>query len=521
VGRFCRNLWATWGKLCRIVCSGKRSGGAQSAGSGYFSFRSLGSTGMAYRGTPGLAWAWSYLVALVSRFIAWRKAFREFIFRVRFPLPVVAVVADVSIKNLVDERFPTFILQADTTIGVAWASRVRLLWCSLVQRRPVVELFQCSGGSVFEGGSQEFDGLLTTRGPDTAKLRVLRALSKFGNFPSTTARLAFCAGGCSRDTLKNGDPMTLGHFSMEDVERDWPRDAIYLSKDPQMLSSLGTQIVVARVSSEILRLLALSEHRPRPPLIQVVDNTRDVLGGRFFFGLGDNLLGAILVFEEANRTLRYPSIDWSNFSAADSLRPEKEIALTQLRYRGLQTIFQINGDLPVDFTWATRVYTNRRPVEGWGPEKSDFLFRNGVVPSERVEKALDGWLKSEGLTNRPFQTVHVRFGDRQDWKSTKFLAVKDALAKIAESGVTSVVIADHPEELGTLEFAASFHVRKSRSHHTGKDIRREDFDEVLEDFFLVGRSFRLLQVSRYYWGSGFSAVAADLLGVPRELFFRA
>ena len=268
-----------------------------------------------------------------------------------------------------------------------------------------------------------------------------------------------------------------------------------------------------QIREEIHKQALKVGRRSRPPLVQVVKSSPQGKTDELSFGLGDILLGAALVAEEADRSGRLPVIDWTGFHAAGALNLDA-YELPQ-RYSGTSqgVSFQLGGNVPVDFAWKTRVFTNRRPTAGFTLSTRHFLLRNGMSPSRHIDEALNRFLAENKLVGGGFSIAHVRFGDPRDQKRDITSLIRNCALSVAQGSDPLVVLADHPYLLPEFPAGNQVIVRAGTNVHSGHGVDRDQFLETLEDFFLIARSSRVFSLSRYAWGSGFVSSAAQLFEV--------
>jgi len=297
----------------------------------------------------------------------------------------------------------------------------------------------------------------------------------------------------------------LSHWRPEEGEE---------SSDTPGFADRADEVFSSRLRAEVqLQTIRVSE-RARPPIVQVVKTSSAGSKDEWSFGFGDILLGAALVFEEAEREGRLPLIDWSGFSAHGALSIAPNTIDVSVLTLDQTVCLQLGSDVPVDFSWETRVFTNRRPLRGFSSTARDFLFRNGASPSSEVSESIKDFLAAHGLEEGGFDVVHVRFGDEDSQKADITERILSGLDQLASSEGNYVVMSDHPQKLQRFAAAPGFTVRDDAPIHSGRGVSPEQFAKTLEDFFLIGKSRRVFVLSRYSWGSGFSSTAANLFGVP-------
>lgn len=273
-------------------------------------------------------------------------------------------------------------------------------------------------------------------------------------------------------------------------------------------------VFFSRLRAEVQFQTIRVSQRARPPIVQVVKTSAAGSTDEGSFGFGDILLGAALVFEEAEGEGRLPLIDWSGFSAHDALSIAPDTIDVSVLDLHQPVCLQLGSDVPVDFSWETRVFTNRRPLRGFSSRARDFLFRYGASPSSEVSQSVEKFLAAHGLEERGYDVIHVRFGDDDSQKTDISERIFSGLDQLASSEGNYVVMSDHPQKLHRYTAAPSFTIRDGAPIHSGRGASPEEFAKTLEDFFLIGKSRQVFVLSRYAWGSGFSSTAADLFGVP-------
>jgi hypothetical protein len=145
----------------------------------------------------------------------------------------------------------------------------------------------------------------------------------------------------------------------------------------------------------------------------------------------------------------------------------------------------------------------------------EFLMANGVSPSHGVTKSISTWLDANRLVHFGFDVVHVRFGDQQNWKLSKATEVERAIRSIGSTMSRTVWISDNPAKLKNMLPEGS-KIREARGSHLGQPADFSEEKISMEDFFLMAYASKIVQISRYAWGSGFSQSAASIWGIPLE-----
>lgn len=503
----------------------------------------IGDTGLEFQASrlpPPLRGA---LRGLIIRFIKARKLLRFKLFALQYPLPQLAVFESPSWYGLVGKSYPMQLLTGSAqvvelpslrpdqrggkklrhTSGPAGPlagleNKCRFLYSS-VMRQPIVGIIRVRE-SIEHAGDETLEERL-----EQLERAFIDALNSFRLTKSHERRgrvLIVVSSDGHPPNCKNSEILrrvSVLNTSISVVPATvwsafWSPEQAAEPPDNPCFEDRGEELFFARLRAEIQLQTAQVSHRARPPLVQVVNNSIGSSSDKWFFGFGDILLGAALVYEEAEKQCRLAIVDWTGFSAREALTTGPDNVAPPLLAPDEPVTQQINSDVPVDFSRRTRVFTNRRPLNGFPSTTRDFLFRNGVWPSDQTHAAITNYLSVHGLKEGHFDVIHVRFGDLSTQKKDISGRIYSGLEELTSLHGEYLVMSDHPEKLDRYRGVAGLTIRDGAPSHSGQEVSPEAFTRTLEDFFLIGKSQRVFVLSRYAWGSGFSSTAANLFGVP-------
>lgn len=265
------------------------------------------------------------------------------------------------------------------------------------------------------------------------------------------------------------------------------------------------------LADDISRAALLASPRARPPVVFCPANSRNA---KWFFGLGDVLLGAALTHQTARSLGRLTVIDWSRYSGGSLFAPTgEEVYIPKMR-KAEHVSQQINSDVPLDIAVSRFVFTNRRPVTPLEPETRAFLFASGVCQNGHARAAAKEFLTLAGLEPRGYAAVHVRFGDEKDQKSGVTELILQKLKVFCSETSPVLMMSDKPLLLLEAGLNSIATVRNHGGSHSGLDTDEESLMFALTDLELLGQSDRIFSYSRYAWGSGFAQIASELHQVP-------
>lgn len=290
----------------------------------------------------------------------------------------------------------------------------------------------------------------------------------------------------------------------------------------------GHEIIAGRYRDVAFSLLS-----SRPPLIQVLDNTPEKVARWSSQGLGDVILGSGFLFQEARRTNREGFVDWTDYSLSEFFSPgDRAIhpfgGVRTPVFGGMgetseEVRYLFHGTKSKEFSRSRRVFTNMRPNLPMDNQTRDFLFRAGFLPSTEVQKDIEDFFEKYSLKSNGFTALHLRFGDELAFSSGSVPSGSDAkLAKIlhfTESVIAKTdpreplaLFTDSPQHIAHL--VTKNHVLVStKNTHSGLADSNFRSSTVME-FFLLGKARRIINLSSYPWGSGFSLAASQLFAKP-------
>ena len=466
------------------------------------------------------------------------KALRLSSFKVWYPLPAV-VSFESEVKASLGSNFPVVVLKQSQSIGLLSRSlpglaalgikitnqaKLLYLWMrTLVTRQPtvIVLLVDLEQGlrKNLESAVQHLEDLVGSRVKNRAFVSPLR----YGAFcvlvVSDTAREE------TRFVRRHEAKTSLGPaIILIESHAQNPRE------DPYPLPAGAPKLRIS-LRDEVLKLALTHGKRPRPPLVQVPDNRAaiSILSSsrleRFFsqrswyFGIGDVLMGAALVYEEAKHSGRLAHVDWERVIGKEYLaRPDhgahsRRRKLFASRGKEFQISRQINTDFPVDFAFQEYVFTNRRPARPFGDGLRSFLYE-AFSPVPEVWREAHDYLLQNHLVAGQYSVVHIRFGDHTTRKSEITESLLRETSKLLELDCDFVLLSDDPQMLEGFLGSEKVLVRNHAGGHSGQVTDGSVFREMLLDFLTIAYSQECYSLSRYAWGSAFAEVACEIFGVP-------
>lgn len=443
------------------------------------------------------------------------RAVKTTLFTLRYPLPVVLTFSNVPPEDLSLQRHPVYgvsrrdALRSDesrvviATFGGS-ASRACRRVLAAIRRQPAIGYFRVASHSADPNQVTSFEEDFIKE----LSQRRLPGNAEPGRRAMVLQRVCNCPGTKSFDRQWHTTPR--GTLVLE-VCSPCPRGSEGRGSNPNFSSQVMP--LTFPLADEISRAALMVNRRARPPVVFVPENSSN---DKWFFGLGDVVLGAALTHQSASAVGRLTVIDWSRFSGGQ-LFVSTGVGAGGIRDPGVSKISQqINSDVPLDIAWSNFVFTNRRPKFPIGPETRAFLLEHGIGHNTSAQQAAREFLSSVGLERKRYFAAHVRFGDSKHQKADVTEMILAELQRLHGAQAPILLLSDKPELLVGAGLDSLGKVRLHRGMHSGRDICEEDLLDALTDLELLGQSQRIFSFSRYAWGSGFAQIAGALWQVPVE-----
>lgn len=149
------------------------------------------------------------------------------------------------------------------------------------------------------------------------------------------------------------------------------------------------------------------------------------------------------------------------------------------------------------------------------------FIRESLTPNDLLEKRISETMKKLSIENNKYISLHIRMGDEKliykNNMSKKYITIKDKFESYINKNFKDykvIVFSDDIDIKKYLNENSNFLYLDSKSCHLGmKNNRPEDVIDTLTDFFILGRSGKILLHSELSHGSGFSFWCSKLFNI--------
>jgi hypothetical protein len=306
---------------------------------------------------------------------------------------------------------------------------------------------------------------------------------------------------CKQRNIKVFVPKELLEFYTE-------KDLFIEEKVLSHFSEFGHRIAGYRFR-ELIEIVTLNKYPAIRPLVQKLEKPPSGLEG-YTSGFGDFLNGALKTYEIARQLHRVPLVDLgSSLMNGHLLNRFDSRALGDTR-----NVFHESPDLT--FTQSTVVFTNKVPIEELNEEGRDFIFRNCLSQHKAQREELTRVLEELGLTRGDYEVIHVRVDDKFDANpnETVLFEISEILNQLKIGNSRRVLMLSNSNNVRAHFSSLGIESPSAYVQHSADpEATNSSISNMLTEFFILGYSRQIYQLSTNEWGSGFSSLAAKLFDV--------
>lgn len=307
---------------------------------------------------------------------------------------------------------------------------------------------------------------------------------------------------CKERNIKTFVPRELLEFYTEN-------EVFVEEKILSHFSEFGHRIAGYRFK-ELIEIVSLKRESIIRPLVQKLEKPPLGIDG-YTSGFGDFLNGALKVYEMARRLNRVPLVDLGDSLLSDHLRN----SFDSEGFGETRKVFHEHHDFA--FSQTTTVFTNKVPRDELNEESRDFIFRNCLSQQEGQRRETKQIFEQLKLIRNQYVILHVRVDDKFDSNPSQsvLLSIQEIIRQLDFNKSTRLLLLSNSNKVRA-HFASlgiespSAHVQ----HSADPEATQSSISNMLTEFFILGNSKHIYQLSTHEWGSGFSSLAAKLFDVP-------
>jgi hypothetical protein len=327
---------------------------------------------------------------------------------------------------------------------------------------------------------------------------------------------------CSRDTGSRSDlrklivseaiKLNCKSFDPSELLRNYILDELVIDEPViSHFSEFGHKVLAGRYQLLIIDELSSSRSKYFAKKLTQVLITSDKRTDEFSaHGIGDAVQGLAFLYRYAISKGRMPCVDKKMYFTKGFM---KEVEGSPEHCQRFEPIF--HSDKTSKFRDYECVFTNKKFPGQWDERVRDYILCQLFTPTEEFIE-LYSKIQGELELSLNYEAIHIRFGDeflKMDQSETfKRSYNLDWFLEAIQSqfSVSSryLILSDNVF-FNNLAKSSGYRVRDGVVSHSGQGtLTDEQRLMILVDFFLLGASSRIYQVSSYSWGSNFSETAS-------------
>ena len=232
-------------------------------------------------------------------------------------------------------------------------------------------------------------------------------------------------------------------------------------------------------------------------------------------GLGDFLRGSYFLYFKCKQADTEYYIDFSRHPMYEFIIPPLE---TPPEYSDTKIYFNINQKIEKEMyescilkakTENISICCNTIPLQK-NREALNFV-KNHMLFTDEIKDMYDKLSIPDDYT-----VLHIRYedGERKAKEKTKKILEFVDDKKIDNKNI--VLISNHEDEKKGL--SEKFIVLEKEACHVGRNHDREKIKRTLLEYYILTKAKKIIQISSYSWGSGFSDSAASLYDIPIDRY---
>lgn len=327
---------------------------------------------------------------------------------------------------------------------------------------------------------------------------------------------------CSRDTGSRSDLRKLiiseaakincKSFDPSELLRNYSLDELVIDEPViSHFSEFGHRVLAGRYQLLILDELSRSGSKYFAKKLTQVLITSDKRTNEFSaHGIGDAVQGLAFLYRYAISKGRMPCVDKKMYFTKGFM---KEVEGNPEHCQSFEPIF--HSDKSSKFRDFEYVFTNKKFSGHWDERMRDYILCQLFTPTEEFIE-LYSKIQDDLELNLNYEAIHIRFGDefleigqgetfKRSYNLNWFL---EAIQSQFPASNRYLILSDNVS-FNNLAKSSGYRVRDGVVSHSGQGtLTDKQRLMILVDFFLLGASSKIHQVSSYSWGSNFSETAS-------------
>jgi len=251
---------------------------------------------------------------------------------------------------------------------------------------------------------------------------------------------------------------------------------------------------------------------PIQQLYQVYYTSEERVKKYTFHGFGDYIRGVVHLYQTVQGKPVELNVNFSNHHLQSVFVCRNHLSIDEC-----ETAKYIFIDDPTDVLQHTHIFTNRfHSFPAYDTACKEFLIRNCLTPRIGFTKKLSAIKQQLSIIDGEYSILHIRLYDNETFSQTRLDAIQSIIQNV------QLQYPDEPFLLLSNSNVYFDHVHSPfliktqllRGHVGQNTHTANECIDTMAEFMLMTTSKRIVQLSVYGWGSGFSETAHNIYDIP-------
>lgn len=293
----------------------------------------------------------------------------------------------------------------------------------------------------------------------------------------------------------------LNKFPVESIMTIEPTNVHYNQNGHAIISSYYERLINDTINN-----------MNKKTLYQVYYTSAERVSKHTTHGLGDYIRGCTYLYQICKENNVQLKIDFSQHALSNVVYCKTHKSLDEMN----TVRYFWDRNPPVNFNMDVNVFTNSFPIFPVTDECKKFIVDNCLCPRLNMQEKIKTLKKS--LQLEQYSVIHIRLGDTPVENNSVPAHFYNNIIVILQKLPTDknyLLMSDSNVLIDKLCVEFPFKKTSLSRTHVGNYVgSNEQVCDTMCEFFLMTTCEKIIQLSAYSWGSGFSNIVHDLYHIP-------
>jgi hypothetical protein len=306
--------------------------------------------------------------------------------------------------------------------------------------------------------------------------------------------------------------MSIPFFDQSQLIDTYGEDIVEKEKVITNYNNLGKNLVADALHQYIGDILS----ECKTGIYQIYYTSEDRMKKHTFHGFGDYIRGCIYLYQYCQDQNIGLNINFSHHHLNNIFYCTNYLDHSEV---SSDNVVHALGNEKIDPSITNRYFTNRFPYRNITDDCKTFIIKNCLNLRISAKKYLEDVRHKLGLDDAVgYIVVHVRLQDNIQYNDALCRRIQNEIKLIKEKDDRKMLLLMSCQQyMDRINCENMIKTGLERGHvGVAQTTHQQNLDTMIE-FFLMASSEKIYQISQYQWGSGFSATANKIYGIPLDM----